>query len=75
MMILVYRQKLYAWTVKNVTKLHCEFSFHRDKVLAIDWKDELVFASASADGMVFLGQIGAKAPLKSFEGVTDLFGI
>ncbi|KAF9581707.1 Transducin (beta)-like 1 X-linked receptor 1 [Lunasporangiospora selenospora] len=48
-----------------------QHEFHTGAVLDVDWLDNNIFATSSSDGKVYVCKVGAKEPLKVFEGHKD----
>ncbi|KAJ3318382.1 hypothetical protein HDV06_000511 [Boothiomyces sp. JEL0866] len=48
-----------------------QFSFHTGPTLDVDWRDDITFATSSADKKIFVCQLGSLEPLKRFSGHTD----
>ncbi len=48
-----------------------QFSFHSGPCLDVDWRDDITFATSSADQKIYVCELGSLEPLKQFSGHKD----
>jgi transducin (beta)-like 1 len=59
-----------VWDIKT-GECRQQLNFHSGPTLDVDWRDDLVFATSSADMKIYVCQLGSLQPLKTFQGHKD----